>query len=488
VQCLERSQQRRTDLRQVGIAAIDRGRVRLRKLDNGGVPVVGRLELEGLVQCGAYGHDRYGTPVGYDRGVRWPWTKREQPTALTLPVTDPLVATWLSPFGPGSGPSNRLVDASSILSTSSVYRAVSLVAGTLASLPLHSLRDTGDGQSEKVTSIFDDPDGPDGQTQFEWTETLFAHLMLFGRAGALKVKNAAGGLLRLPLVHPGSFILEDPTPEEYDTPEKMPRGGVWFRVTLDDETTVKLDADDFWFVPAMSMDGQRGMGLLDIAKQSLGVVMSGDAAAARMMDSGAMIAGLATPEDDFEPEELPEVRRQLDSSVGGTNNAGKIALVNRRLKFTPWTMTAADAQFLQQRQFSIEEVSRWSGVPPHLLMQTEKQTSWGTGVEEQNRALGRTVLNPWACRLEGRGSRLLANPRRLEIDFSGLERPSPDKEIELLLKQTGGKPILTQNEARKRLNLPPVDGGDVLNAPAAAPAPGDHDDDGEGDDDVPPAE
>jgi HK97 family phage portal protein len=118
-------------------------------------------------------------------------------------------------------------------------------------------------------------------------------------------------------------------------------------------------------------------------------------------------------------------------------------------------MTATDAQFLQSRQFQIEEISRWTGVPPHLLMQTEKQTSWGTGVEEQNRALGRTVLLPWAQRVEHRASRLLAVPRWVEFEFAGLERPSPDREIELLLAQVAGG-LLTVNEARAYRNLPPL--------------------------------
>jgi HK97 family phage portal protein len=133
-------------------------------------------------------------------------------------------------------------------------------------------------------------------------------------------------------------------------------------------------------------------------------------------------------------------------------------------------MSSVDAQFLESRQFSIEEISRWFGVPPHMLMQTDKQTSWGTGVEEQHRALGRTVLSPWAQRFEQRCSRLLPQPRFVEFDFAGLERPSPKDEIELLMKQTGGKPILTVNEARAIRNLPPVDGGDVLIQAPVAPA------------------
>jgi len=415
--------------------------------------------------------------------VRWPWSKRDaQPSNAVISVAEPGFAQFLG-IGGFVDLRGAAVDEKTALSLSGVFRAVSLIAGTLASLPLRSYREGQDGMPERVPSIFDDPDGPDGQTQFEWTETFFAHLVLHGKAGALKVKNAAGSLVRLPLVHPSSFTIEEPKSDE------DPRGGFWFRVQLDDGKSVRLDADDFWYVPALSLDGMHGQGLLQVARQSIGTALAGDRAAAKVFTSGALISGLASPEDDLEVEEVKEIKRALDSSVSGYENAGKIALVNRRLKFTPWQMSAADAQFLQSRQFSIEEIARFTGVPPHLLMQTEKQTSWGTGVEEQQRAMGRTVLAPYAGRLEGRGSRLLANPRWVEIDFAGLERPSPDKEIELLLKQTG-RPFLTVNEARKIRNLEPVPGGDELpgaTAPAPAGPPPANDDEDQADEEDPDA-
>jgi HK97 family phage portal protein len=415
----------------------------------------------------------------YDHAVKWPWTKDESPSALGLSVADPALAAYFSPGG--------LVDLAGVnvneysaLSLSAVFRAVSLISGTLGSLPLRTLRKAAEGHPEQVPSVFDDPDGPDGQTQFEWTETLFAHAVIHGKAGALKVRNEAGGIVRLPLVHPLAFHVEQPTTEEYANPAEMPAGGLWFRISLLDGREVRLDAEDFWYMPAIGLSNSRGLGLLQAARTSLSTSLAADRSAAKMFSTGALISGIVTPDDDLEIEEAKEIKRELDNSVTGHENAGRLALVNRRLTFTPWTMTAVDAQFLQSRQFQIEEVARWTGVPPTLLMQLDKQTSWGTGVEEQNRALGRTVLAPWANRLEGRGSRLLAKPRWLEIDFSGLERPSPDREIELLLKQTG-KPFLTVNEARKIRNLPPVPGGDVLEAPAPASA-------GEGSTDAPPSE
>lgn len=370
----------------------------------------------------------------------------------------------LRPGGPGLG--GIVVDQDAALSVSAFFRAVSLISGSLAQLPMPTYRDA-DGQRARVESIFDNPDGDDGQTVFEWKETAFVHLLMHGKAGARKIKNEAGGLARLELVHPLHFHERGHDPARDG--ERRPRGGLWFDMTLADGTSVSYDAEDFFYVPGLSLDGKTGVSLLTYARVSMATTIAGNEAAGRSFTNGAMIAGIAVPADPDEDitDDLEQIRRDLDREFLGPENAGGIALTAARIKVQPLQMTLADAQFLQSRQFQVEEVSRWTGVPPHLLMQTEKQTSWGTGVEEQNRAMGRTVLGTWASRFEQRCSRLLARPRWVEFDFAGLERPSPEKEIELLLAQTG-KPFLTINEARKIRNLPPVPGGDEL---IAAPPP-----------------
>jgi HK97 family phage portal protein len=399
--------------------------------------------------------------------MRWPWQKQSAPEAYA-PVSS-LLASYFTPASAGTA--GVAVNETSALGLSAYYRAVSLISGTLASLPFRSYRESGD-RRDVVSSIFDNPDGDDGQTAYEWKETAFAHLLMHGRAGALKVRNEAGGLARLPLVHPLSFTETLPTPKQVQE-GNVPVGGLWFDVRLDDGSTVRLDGQNFWYVPGLSLDGKTGLSLLTYARLSLGTTIAGDRAAGKMFSSGALISGLATPDGDEDiTDDIPEMKRQLNASVLGHENAGTIAIVNRRLKFTPWTMSATDAQFLQSRQFQIEEIARWTGVPPHLLMQTEKQTSWGTGVEEQNRALGRTVLGPWAQRFEQRASRLLARPRWVEFDFAGLERPSPDREIELLLAQVAGG-LLTLDEARAIRNLPPLPKPDPT--PASAPNEGNAD-------------
>lgn len=334
----------------------------------------------------------------------------------------------------------------SALGLSAVYRAIALISGTIATLPMRTLRDTGDGMRQRVTSFLDNPGGQYGPTPYEWTETVLLHLLLHGNAFLRHIYGGAGQLLALEPIHPLCVSI-DAAP---DRP-----GGKLFKAHLEDGRQVEYDALTMTHIPALCMDGLRGLSPITVARNSLGTAIAGDRAAARMFSNGMLIAGMVTPDEDVEPDEVKSIKSEIEAKVGGWENAGGIPVVNRKLKFTPWTMSAEDAQFLQSRQFQIEEVARWFGVPPHLLMQTEKQTSWGTGVETQNRGLARFALNGWTTRVEQRLSRLLPNPRFVEFDFAGLERPTPEQEIDLLIKQVEAG-LLTLDEARAIRNLPPL--------------------------------
>jgi HK97 family phage portal protein len=424
----------------------------------------------------------------YDHGVRWAFWRREQASNVARSIGDPAVAQLLIP---GFSLLDEInVGETNALQQSPLFRAVALISQTLGSLPLLTYRDKGRGDREIVPSVFDDPD-PNGQTQFEWTETLFVHALLHGRAGALKLKNAGGGLAGLQLRHPYTWSAALPSESEYAS-GNLPAGGVWFDVNLDDGTRRRYDGNDFWYVPSTSLDGRQGVGLLQLARESLKTTIAGERASQRLLTSGAMQAGAmvpADPEEDLSREEdRKQVQRELDATLHGPENAGRIGLLSARLKFMPFALSAVDAQLMQSRQFQVEEISRWTGVPPHALMQTEKQTSWGTGVDEQNRGLGRTVLTPWSVRVEQRGSRLLARPRSLEFDFTSIERSSPDKEREMI-RSDWNDDLITLNEARQRMGLERVPGGDRRKSEmTAGPAPADPPTDPNGGPDDPPAE
>lgn len=386
-----------------------------------------------------------------------------------LSIADPALASLLAGGPPSYAGVN--VTEESALSVSAVYRAVSLISGTVGTLPLRTLREPAPGQRERVASWLDNPGGPDGPTPFEWTRLVLVHLLLHGNAFLVHVRGGAGQMIALVPVHPLSVTVDVATYWPEST--RPVAGGKLFRVMLADGSIEMHDASTLTHIPALETDGIRGLSPITVARNGFGTAIAGDRAAARMFDQGALLSGMVSAEgDDVDEDEEDQVRDIIERKVIGWENASGVRFINRRLKFTPWTMSAADAQFIESRAFQIEEIARWFGVPPHLLMQTEKQTSWGTGVAESNRGMGRTVLAPWAALIEQRLSRLLRGDRFVEFDFAGLERPTPEQEIALLGDQIDAG-LMTVNEARAIRNLPPVPGGDVLRVkgqPLALPA------------------
>lgn len=367
-------------------------------------------------------------------------------------ISDPAFAQY---FNVGPSLAGVAVNETSALGLSAVWRSVSLISGTIASVPLRTLRDRN-GVREQVPSFLDNPGGSEGPTPFEWTETVLAHLLLHGNAYLAHVYNGAGALVALVPIHPLAV-----TPEWQTDANDKATGLKAYRVSLYDGTVREFDTRTMTQIMGLSLDGLKGLSPITVGRNSLGTSIAGDRVAARQFGNGAMLAGLVTPEEDVTVEEAKAIKEGLKAKVSGVDNAGDIAVINRKLKFTPWTMSNQDAQFLESRAFQIEEVARWYGIPPFELMQTEKQTSWGTGIESQQRGLARTVLSPWGQRVEQRLSRLLAKSQFVEFDFAGLERANPTDEIRLLIEQVRGG-LLTVNEARAIRNLEPIDGGDAL--------------------------
>ncbi|WP_082680753.1 phage portal protein [Mycolicibacterium novocastrense] len=146
--------------------------------------------------------------------------------------------------------------------------------------------------------------------------------------------------------------------------------------------------------------------------------------------------------------------REGGTAEGSTQGEVRISVVNRRLKISPWSIDPQSAQFLESRAFAVDEVSRWFGIPPHLLGQTEKQTSFGAGLSEQNRGYAKYTLEPWTRRIEVRLTRLLPPGKRAEFDFRSLVSPDPETEITLILAEIAGG-LLTVDEGRRLINLPP---------------------------------
>lgn len=124
-----------------------------------------------------------------------------------------------------------------------------------------------------------------------------------------------------------------------------------------------------------------------------------------------------------------------------------------------------DAETMAARKFQVSELARFFGVPPHLVGDVEKSTSWGTGIEQQNLGFLQYTLQPYITRWEQCIQRWLVRPADVgrlhaEHNLDGLLRGDSASRA-TFMKAMGDAGLRTINEMRRLDNYPPLPGGDV---------------------------
>jgi HK97 family phage portal protein len=235
-----------------------------------------------------------------------------------------------------------------------------------------------------------------------------------------------------------------------------------FTVALANGGRKTYGTEDVTHIRALSTDGVIGLSPISAARQAIGTGLAADKTAAKQFGSGLLMGGIVTPSDQLTEEEGRAIKEGLQARIGGHEHAGEIIVASHAMTFSPWSMNAKDAQFIESRAFQIEEVSRLFGIPKVLLSEDGAST-WGSGIAELIRGFQRFTLNPWTSRIEERLSQTLAPGLFCEFDFAGLMQGSPaDVTANLAAEIAAG--LRTVNEARAILNLPPLpatEGGDA---------------------------
>lgn len=387
---------------------------------------------------------------------------RRRPTeqfSQSLSISDPRLAAW---FGITDDASES-VTAYTVMGLSAVIRAVQVISGTIAGLPFRAYERQGEDRV-RIPSVFDDPyPGIDGMTPFAWVETVLIHLLLWRETYLWHESiNSQGTITAYRPIIPSAFA-----------PVKRSGGKRIFTYTDPDTHEKKeVGSEQVTYIPGPSLDGVCGHPLLGPARAVFSAAISGDKTAQSVLRRGIRLAGLVTPAEgeEIDTDEGAAILENLRAKTVGREHAGDIAFVNRHLKLQPWQPNNIEAQWHETREDVLGEIGRLFGLPPHLLNDTEKQTSWGTGVSEQNLGLARYTLMGWTSRIEQTLSRRLGANQFLEFDYKGLLQGTPAEEIELLIQQVEAK-LLTRDEARQVMNRPPLTAAQKLELDGPAPSP-----------------
>ena len=134
--------------------------------------------------------------------------------------------------------------------------------------------------------------------------------------------------------------------------------------------------------------------------------------------------------------------------------------------FQAISLSPQDIELLSSRKFQISEICRWYGVPSVMVNDNNGTSVWGSGIEQIMQGFYKLTLRPLLEKIE---SSILINlipekERRnteVEFDFNALLRSDLKTMFEAYKSAVNGS-IMTPNEARKALDMPPVDSGDKL--------------------------
>lgn len=365
-----------------------------------------------------------------------------------VPLTSASLLDW---FGGSQGDAGVAVNEHSSMKMSAVFRCVSLISSVSASLPLHVfVKGTKD---RAVSALLEDPH-PE-LTPIELWRLTYVHRCLWGNAYLQKVRNNANEVVELWPIRPDRVRVGRARPTAAN------RSGKMFEIEDDQGKRQALTSNEIMHLPGLSYDGVVGMSLVRAAAQGIGLALAAESYGARLFGSGNLLSGILKTDQRLEQGQAETLQARWSQMSQGLDRAHRVAVLDSGAAFQSLTMPSSEAQMLESREFQITEASRYWGVPPFLMMQTSKSTSWGTGLEQQAQGWVTFDLHPtWLAPTEQRITKeLTGSGEYAKYRSEGLLRGDSAARgvFYRVMREVGA---MSANDIRELEDRPPVSGGD----------------------------
>ena len=163
---------------------------------------------------------------------------------------------------------------------------------------------------------------------------------------------------------------------------------------IQDDAGSPRTRDEVLHIAKNAYDGLVGMSPVRAGIQSHRLAIEAERTGLSFFRRGATVGGVVTDPRELNDEEVDEFYDNWDRMHAGGGRAGNVVLLEGNAKYERIGIPPEEAQFLETRQFSREEILGWyaPGMPHHLLGWKSTASNWGTGVEQQSIAFVKYVL------------------------------------------------------------------------------------------------
>lgn len=357
-----------------------------------------------------------------------------------------------------SSDAGESVTETSALALSTVWGCTRLISGTTGSLPCEIRVRQADGHQVADPAhplyrlLHSSPNGD--QTALDFWEFMAASLELQGDAIARRVLD---GNRLVSLVPVRADIVERSRDKK--------TGAISYRWQ---EGGTRYDLTDAEILHVRGFGGSPlgGLSTLRFGANAFGLARAIDRSAGSVFRNGMQPGGALTFSSFLSAEQRAIAETKLVDKFVGAQNSGRPLVLEGGATWQAISIKPEDAQMLGARRFSVEEICRFFGVPPHMVGHTEKNSSWGKGLEQQTIAFVTYTLRSRLKRIEQAVEKQLLTPadraRGVSVKFNleGLLRGDSTGRAAYYqtMTQIGA---MTINEVRALEGLAPVPGGNV---------------------------
>jgi len=299
---------------------------------------------------------------------------------------------WLvDAMGGGKVASGARVNEHTALQSTAVMACVRIISETVASLPLLMYQKQAEGGKSRAPnhplySVLHDI-GNDEMTAYTLREVMQGHLCTWGNAYCDIERDENGRIVALWPLRPDKTI-----------PQRNPITKKIEYLTIINGEQLILPFDKVMHIPGFGFDGLIGYSPIAMAREAIGLAMATEEYGARYFGNGAKPGGVLTHPKALKKESKDNMRDSWNEMHGGLDKQHRVAVLEEGVTYTQIGLAPEDSQFLETRQFQLNEIARIFRVPPHMIGDLSKATF--SNIEQQSIDFVTHSIRPWLVRWE----------------------------------------------------------------------------------------
>ena len=337
------------------------------------------------------------------------------------------------------------VNEMSALGISTVYSAISLIADSIALLPVKTLR--YDGQKTIFTEkpkFLEKPNVSLDLSMFSLLHQTITSMAMHGNAFILVDKDRQGRPIQLTPVHPEKVKVEMQNSQK-----------VYMLQTTKGSYDRKITSNNMLHFVWYAYPGQLvGVSPLRTNSNTYGLALAMERHIAQFYGQGGTPSSVLETDRDLTAEQANILK---ETWINNHNKNRKPAVLTGGLKWKAIS-DAAGNELIAARDQIVHEIARVFRIPAHLLLSKDGSNVY-SNIESNGLAFIRHTLLPWIRRIEDGFSTLLPGKQFVKLDTDEYSRGDQLSRVRSFQVAVSSG-IMTPNEARAKMDLEPYEGGD----------------------------